>query len=262
MISQITIDRFLRSKKSREYELHAHERLVLFFLASYMGKKTTCYPSLITLSHDCTLSVDSIKRAIKKLEKKEILNVVRVSGRNNQYALNFKTIEQPSAVSTGCLQHLEADSPIYQEQEALPLSANSTPNNTSNKFTKSTSINIAENKMSQVKRSTEKSISDTQEIFHYWQTVMNHPKAKLDKKRQQKIKNALKLYSKEDLKRAINGCANTPYNMGKNNSNQIFDEIGLILRDSANIERFINNSHIKKAINNDINSNDLMAGVI
>ncbi|GGI86591.1 hypothetical protein [Legionella impletisoli] len=92
---------------------------------------------------------------------------------------------------------------------------------------------------------------------------MKHPRAKLDKKRQNIIKQALNLgYSTNELKQAIDGCANTPYNMGINNNNQIFDEISLILRDSAHIERFINNSRIKNGINNNRVSNDFMAGVI
>ncbi|HAU0852023.1 TPA: hypothetical protein ACT9AU_001894 [Legionella pneumophila] len=123
-------------------------------------------------------------------------------------------------------------------------------------------INICEVKTSHAD-SEENPVNSIQEIFEYWQEALKHPRAKLDKKRQSIIKQALNLgYSTNELKQAIDGCANTPYNMGKNNSNQIFDEIGLILRDSAHIERFINNSHIKNAINNDMGCNDFMAGVI
>ncbi|CZI81348.1 TPA: hypothetical protein JBA76_15820 [Legionella pneumophila subsp. pneumophila] len=240
MISQIIIDRFLRSKKSREYDLHAHDKLVLFFLASYMGKKTSCYPSLKTLSHDCSLSVDSIKRAIKTLEKKEILSVKRVSGGNNQYAFNLKALEQPSADPTQCPQHLDAESPIHQERAAPSPSAKSTSNNNSNNIIKSTSIDTGKNNIPLP------ITVDVQEIFKYWQDVMKHPKAKLDNKRKQKIINALKLYSKEEIKEAIDGCANTPFYMGKNDRSQIYDDIGLILRDATNIERFINQSNIKK----------------
>ncbi|HAT1987401.1 TPA: hypothetical protein JBA32_03880 [Legionella pneumophila] len=124
-------------------------------------------------------------------------------------------------------------------------------------------INICEVGTSPAAVSEENSVNSAKEIFQYWQETLKHPRAKLDKKRQSIIKQALNLgYSTNELKQAIDGCANTPYNMGKNNSNQIFDEIGLILRDSAHIERFINNSHIKNAINNDMSTNDFMAGVI
>ena len=98
------------------------------------------------------------------------------------------------------------------------------------------------------------------QIFQYWQKVMKHPKAKLDDKRTKAIQKALQNYSVEDIKLAIDGCANTPHNMGINANGQIYDDIGLILRDSAHVERFINNVKL----NNDKSdtSNDWMEGAI
>lgn len=104
--------------------------------------------------------------------------------------------------------------------------------------------------------------NNQQQLFKYWQRVMNHPRAVLDGKRQRVIAKALKFYSFEDLKKAIDGCNNTPYNMGKNDSRQIYDDITLIFRDAEHIERFIVNSD-KPVIGEPTNiSNDLMAGVL
>ncbi|KKK80318.1 hypothetical protein LCGC14_2824700, partial [marine sediment metagenome] len=84
---------------------------------------------------------------------------------------------------------------------------------------------------------------DICEVFDFWKATMNHPKAKLDDKRRQKIKKALGLgYSKEELMDAVRGCVMTAHNMGDNDRYEIFDDIELILRNSSNIERFINNS--------------------
>ena len=84
---------------------------------------------------------------------------------------------------------------------------------------------------------------DICEVFDFWKATMNHPKAKLDDKRRQKIKKALGLgYSKEELMDAVRGCVMTAHNMGDNDRYEIFDDIELILRNSPNIERFINNS--------------------
>lgn len=91
---------------------------------------------------------------------------------------------------------------------------------------------------------------------------MNHPRAKLDNKRKSIIKKALKLYDVTELKKAIDGCANTPYHMGKNETGQIYDDINLILRDSDHIERFINNADLSSVITNKMESRDFMAGVI
>lgn len=263
MQSQITIDRFLRNRNIYKYKLHAHEKLILFFLASYMGAKSICYPSITSLAKDCSLSIDSIKRAIKLLEKKELLKVTRIAGSNNQYTLNLKIIEQLSANSTECSQLLDADTATPQGLLALPPNADSTPNNNINNFNKSTSINQGEDKISPVNFSKEKLKSDMQEIFQYWQSIMNHPKARLDKKRQQRIKNALELYSKEEIKMAIDGCANNSYNMGKNANGQIYDDIELILRDSTHIERYINTAKVNNHNSiNGYNKPECLKGVI
>lgn len=242
-MSQIVIDRFLRNKFSHHYNLHAYEKLILFFLASYMGNKSICYPSLKSLAIDCNLSIDSIKRHIKSLEKKELIKVTRVFGRNNQYTFNLKLIEQLSADSAGCPQHLGANSATHQGLLALSPGADSSSNNKSNNFIKSTSIRNVD-KLSSVNE--EASTTDMLEIFHYWKTVMNYPDAQWDKHRQKIVKNALSSYSKDDLNLAIDGCALSSYHMGRNDSGQFHNDIELILRNSKNIERFINIARVDK----------------
>lgn len=101
-------------------------------------------------------------------------------------------------------------------------------------------------------------ITDIQIIFDYWKQEMNHSRAKLDKKRENKIIQAIKLgYSIDELKQAIDGCKKTPFNMGQNDRNQRFDDIELILRDATHIDRFIGNASVEKYID----TNDVMAGV-
>jgi hypothetical protein len=83
---------------------------------------------------------------------------------------------------------------------------------------------------------------EIREIFKYWQTTLNHPKALPDQKRRKSIEKALKSYSAADLKKAIDGCKNTPFNMGTNDTGEVYDDVSLIFRSSAHIERFIRNS--------------------
>jgi len=81
------------------------------------------------------------------------------------------------------------------------------------------------------------------EIFDYWKTVLAHPRAILDDKRKKLIKGCLTTgYQPEDLKAAILGCSLTPHNIGQNDQGQRFDSIELILRNAAQIDRFIQNS--------------------
>lgn len=103
--------------------------------------------------------------------------------------------------------------------------------------------NIGEVKTSPDVVSESVSPNSTQEIFKYWQTVMNHPKAKLDKKRRSRLEAAFKMgYSAEELKQAIDGCFKTPFNQGQNDRGQRYDDIELIFRDASHIDRFIENA--------------------
>lgn len=101
------------------------------------------------------------------------------------------------------------------------------------------------------------------EIFSYWQTTMSHPRAVLDNKRKGRITQALKLgYSTDDLKKAIYGCAQTPFNMGHNDRNQKYDDIELIFRDASHIDRFIESATNPPSELNDQSNNNFMLGAI
>lgn len=127
-----------------------------------------------------------------------------------------------------------------------------------------TSLNISqeerkgrEEKGRDIDKALDKASSDflegqLKEIFSYWQMKLKHPKAKLDKKRRSKIKDALMLgYTMEELKQAIDGCAMTPHNMGENSQRKKYDDVGLIFRDADHIERFVQNTeaHTPPAMN-------------
>ena len=89
------------------------------------------------------------------------------------------------------------------------------------------------------------SSSDIEEIFNYWKTTLNHPRAALTADRKKCITKTLKSYSVSDLKKAIDGCKNSPFNMGENDRGQVYDDICLILRTSGHIDRFIFNADHK-----------------
>lgn len=81
---------------------------------------------------------------------------------------------------------------------------------------------------------------DVLEVFEYWKTVMGSPRSLLDSHREKAINKALKNYSIADCKLAIDGCAATDWNMGRDpRSSKKYNGIDLIFRNSEYIERFI-----------------------
>lgn len=77
-------------------------------------------------------------------------------------------------------------------------------------------------------------------IFDFWRKTLNHNRAKLDDARKKIIRKALRDgYSETDLLDAITGCSMSEWHMGKNNRSTKFDSLGLILKSSDNIDKFI-----------------------
>lgn len=74
------------------------------------------------------------------------------------------------------------------------------------------------------------------EVFDHWRSTHGHLKAQLDEKRRKVIRQALKHYTADDLRLAINGYKASPYHQGKNENKTVYDAIELILRDAKHID--------------------------
>lgn len=79
-------------------------------------------------------------------------------------------------------------------------------------------------------------LPDVGRVFEHWKVTWEHPKAALDLKRTASIKRALSVYSADDLCIAISGYRNSPHHTGQNDRQTVYDDIGLLLRDSAHID--------------------------
>lgn len=92
-------------------------------------------------------------------------------------------------------------------------------------------------------------MGDVNHVFGHWQWRMNHKNAKLDDKRKKLIQKALKLgYSTVDLIAAIDGCAKSPFHMGQNDRNAVYDGLDLILRDASKIDGFIKTNSLPEQV--------------
>ena len=77
-------------------------------------------------------------------------------------------------------------------------------------------------------------------VFQYWASVMGKENAVFDAKREQLINARLAAgYTPETLCEAINGCAASEWHQGKNKEGKMFNNLELILRDSAHVEQFV-----------------------
>lgn len=85
----------------------------------------------------------------------------------------------------------------------------------------------------------QESVKPVEQIFTYWQRKTNHPKASLTVERRRAIKDRLANYSVPDIQAAIDGCLKSPYHMGLNDKNTVYDDIELICRNDTKLEKFI-----------------------
>jgi uncharacterized phage protein (TIGR02220 family) len=78
------------------------------------------------------------------------------------------------------------------------------------------------------------------QVFDYWKTTLDHPRAILDAKRKKFVRARLdEKFSVDDLKAAIDGCRASPWHMGQNPHGTVWDDLTLICRDAAHVEMFI-----------------------
>jgi hypothetical protein len=77
------------------------------------------------------------------------------------------------------------------------------------------------------------------EVFEYWKQTMGKKRAQLDIKRERDLRWAIAAYSVEGCKDAINGCALSDFHMGKNKQKTAYNDISVIFRDAAHVEKFL-----------------------
>jgi hypothetical protein len=83
-------------------------------------------------------------------------------------------------------------------------------------------------------------IENINHVYEVWKFILEHPNAKLVKKRQKAIMYRLREgYSVLDLELAIEGCRNSDYHRRINDNGKRYDDIELICHDGVKLENFI-----------------------
>lgn len=77
------------------------------------------------------------------------------------------------------------------------------------------------------------------EVFEHWRRVMGHPMAKQTPGRRRHIRARLKEgYTPAQLCEAVDGCRQSLFHMGANESQTVFDDLTLICRSGEKVEKF------------------------
>lgn len=85
-----------------------------------------------------------------------------------------------------------------------------------------------------------KGVTQTQiaEVFNAWQESTGRERTKLDDSRRTKIRLALESYPVEDVLDAVRGWQMSPFHRGENREHRVWNELTLLLRNAAQIEKF------------------------
>ncbi len=242
--------------------------------ASYIKLKAEVFPS-----DDC--SINDIQAWVSELIQQRLLNEYTVdditywivTGWGKHQTIKYPTciypepINKEQSIKMGeYSSSIEEIIPQYCNKPSSVLTedyGNTAPQTKINKIKQNKEKHLCESDDSPLSVSSTSSNDANAQLFYYWQSAMNHPRAVLDKKRQRAIEQALKLgYTITELQKAIDGCKNTPFNMGENDRHQVYDDITLIFRDAEHIERFMKSANKDETQSSFMKSDDIMAGVI
>lgn len=99
----------------------------------------------------------------------------------------------------------------------------------------------SERKQKLVEQARPRSVNSeiAEKIFETWKAELNHPRAKLDRVRRKMIESRLaEGYSQERIEAAIRGIKLSAHHMGQNDREAVYDDIELICRSGAYVDRF------------------------
>lgn len=200
------------------------QKAVLVSLADNANDDGVCWPSIARISQRTCLSARAVQTAIRWLIENKALAAAERYGRSTVYTVSPNNFAPPQEMHPAGNAPTPAAPAPQPPQMPHPTPAAPAPRTV---------------KEPSVEPSKESNSEFVVEIFDHWRLKMSKPRAKLDDKRKTLIAKALKIYSADDLKMAIDGCAGSPWHMGQNDRKTKYNDIELILRDAGKIDGFI-----------------------
>lgn len=211
-------------------EISGEECRLYALLTTYdYRQEHECWPSQRTLAERLSCSERTIRRLIASLREHGAIDVVqqrRAPARIRLLADVDGTFLSGQESKTGqmCPQDRPDSSQDRPNRENAPL------------------INDSERELERVVELTLDVVPRrvlVEDVFDFWRSETKHPRAKLDRKRRQRIEWAIDNYEPDEIADAIRGAASSPFHQGQNDNGNRYDDVSLILRDSEHLERFL-----------------------
>lgn len=229
-------------------ELSDAARLLFVVLRYHTNEeKEYAWPSYDQLQNLTGWGRSKISAAIQELEKYGWLERRKRFGSSVQYVL-----KRPSSPKVGLLENKELTPSSPETPSSPTVRTTVVPMSRLQKSHNRTTASLYEQDELTRRKEQDESMSNirstaggeilspAQEVFDYWRTTLNHPKAKFDKKRARLIKARLdEGYPVHHLKAAVDGCKASPFHQGDNDRFRKYDAISLIFRDAEHVEQFI-----------------------
>ena len=219
-------------------EARGNDRLVLLVIADRSDDDGTgCWRGRESIAHMARIHPNTVTNAIRRLEELGELIVERRDGNTSAYQIVLPSVgpsqelggltdgtltsSSPTTLTTGCE---GVSQPVVNDTSiAVPDTSEGQEQD-------------VEFALDLVPTTSRASVDD---VFDFWRSETKHPRAKLDRKRRQRIEWAQEHYDDTEIADAIRGAASSPFHQGQNDRGTRYDDLTLILRDAEHLERFI-----------------------
>jgi DNA-binding transcriptional ArsR family regulator len=194
----------------------SNDRFVLLILANYADENGNCYPSRDNIAKKTRISVRSVQRSLNWLTDNGYITKEKRFFDGKQSS-NYYTLDFLGRGDTVALGSLQSDTVALGQGDTVAH------------YTK------------EVKESYTKEKEDIcRVVFNSWSQVLNHPRAKFDRKRQTRIAARLNEgFTVDDLKQVPYGVLKSKWHIGDNPQKQKYDAIDIVYRDAAQVEKFL-----------------------
>jgi hypothetical protein len=197
-------------------DVRGTKKIVLLYLADLADEDGLCFPGSVRMTERCGVGRSAGVDALKQLEKDGFIrreNRYRLNGsqRSNCYALRLSGnpdgqvggVQNPDGRGSG-----QPDPLTHQEVPGGKNSADA----------------------EQEAAPSEPALDEPLDVWRHYVQAMKPRRESLDDQERRLIRDALKVATLGEVKRAIDGCASSTWHMGQNDKRKAYNKLSQIIR--------------------------------